>query len=383
MSEPAFQSEPCTGQRAAQWGDAGLWDAPTWKVRLRVQREERRIELDKPFALIGAHPRCDIRIEESKLPPVVYLVVACPDRIEVWPTCPLAFPVWGRVGKNHVLSIGRSRIRLAFASMGKDSDFIATEDEELSGGLRDDAEERSEIGPDEIARSECPDPTARLILDWGKGPQYKSLNRNVTIIGEDHPSLIRLHNADLHRCDHGLVCFGSDVWLINLHPDRVPPDAPIVTRVAPRKQSHLVGGIHLWVEADERTDLGTLEHAITPPNGGVFEEPANREAPPATEAFANEAGAESEDQSSESGFVAPRPSGGRNPGRTAVSREGADVIMDDLTERLLETNARKAQRRQWFRVAGWAAVALFAVLSVVAILQFGVLPIVRSIYGGD
>ncbi|MCS7466782.1 hypothetical protein NZK35_09020 [Stieleria sp. ICT_E10.1] len=365
-----------------------LWSAKRWGARIRKKGEETWIDLNRPFALVGSDPRCDVQIGDSKLPGVVYLVVACGDRIEVWPTCPLAFPIWGRVSKNHVLMVGKSRIQFYFKDDGDETEFthhIADDDDsaditqDVAGSTRP-AENRRSAGKDGSAEVSADVlPTATLILDWGSGPRHKSLNRNVSILGEDHPSLIRLHHADLERCDHGVVCFGDDVWLIELHPDRLGKSDSLIRQIRPGDKSVLVGGIHLWVEGSEPLDVKKLvksrkkvgrERSVPQPAPSRGE--VSTAVVPAAPTTSSEAV-----RPSSAATIASR--------RVAVvestSHDEAESITMELTDRLLETNARKSFRRRLLKISAISGLVTLAVAVVLAILIWGVLPMVRAIYG--
>lgn len=404
-----------------------LWEAQRWGARVRTKGEERWIDLKKPFTLVGSDPRCDVQIGDSKLPSVVYLVVACGDRIEVWPTCPLAFPIWGRVSKNHVLLVGKCRIQFYFKE-DQDADFS------FAAGLEDDSADISQDNfehqsPDAradnaggSAASVSPEaiPTAKLILDWGRGPRHKSLNRNVSIIGEDHPSLIRLHHAELYRCDHGVICFGDDVWLIELHPERLAAGGPLIRKVNPGDPSALVGGIHLWVEGAEPIDLTALTKAPIP-LGQMLVDEERTATRSLVERRVSDAGQASASASSgmtaitlpderleeshtmartdsadkppaldnfglktvTTGVVAPESNVAAQRPVSAVrstSHDQAEDITMELTDRLLETNARKSFRRRGIRLAAIIGLAILALVVVIGILVYGVMPIIRSIY---
>lgn len=365
-----------------------LWSAKRWGARIRKKGEETWIDLNRPYALVGSDPRCDVQIGDSKLPGVVYLVVACGDRIEVWPTCPLAFPIWGRVSKNHVLMVGKSRIQFYFKDEGKETEFShdAVQDDDsaditqdVAGSIQSGQGGRSagKDGSAEVSADALPNAT--LILDWGAGPRHKSLNRNVSILGEDHPSLIRLHHAELERCDHGVVCFGDDVWLIDLHPDRVGAGKSIIRQIHPGDRSVLVGGIHLWVEGSEPLDVTKLVKsrdktgrgqglAHSAPRRGDVPSEGVSAAPPVSPASTHR-----------------QPTVDSASRRVAVvestSHDEAESITMELTDRLLETNARKSFRRRLLKIAAISGLVTLAVAIVLAVLIWGVLPMVRAIYG--
>lgn len=322
-----------------------------------------------------------MQIGDSKLPSVVYLVVACGDRIEVWPTCPLAFPIWGRVSKNHVLLVGKSRIQFYL----KDEPKLAVEDEDsLDISLEDGfgagidlPVDPTQTDPIRPGRQMILPTTAQLILDWGSGPKPKSLNRNVSIIGEDHPSLVRLHRADLYRCDHGVVCYGDDVWLIELHPERLAKDESVIRQVLPGEPSALVGGIHLWIQGAEPIDLDTLVRSPCPESEGYSGH---------AELFAGASSWEPGEGDTRGERRGRR--GGKKSNRVdrdvammgAASDDEVEHLTMKLTDQMLETNARKAFKRRLIQIAAVSGLAAFAVVVVTAIILAGVIPIIQSIY---
>ncbi|MCA9139474.1 MAG: hypothetical protein KDB00_22025 [Planctomycetales bacterium] len=429
---------------ATRSDNTNLWKAQRWGARVRAKGEERWIDLNKPFALVGSDPRCDVQIGDSKLPSVVYLVVACGDRIEVWPTCPLAFPIWGRVNKNHILLVGKCRIQFYFKEdQESDFSFVAELDDDSADISQDNFEQDTSAASKNagshanVAVSSEAMPTAKLILDWGRGPRYKSLNRNVSIIGEDHPSLIRLHHADLYRCDHGVVCFGDDVWLIELHPDRAAANDPLIRQIRPGDPSALVGGIHLWVEGAEPVALESLTRSPEPVGRKPIEGPLEEVREPLEESVANAV----QSTMSQDDATATGPENAVGPAKAIVqesysattpvspttaspevtervnsvpdvpqramvtagtgviepesdsdirrrvstvertSHDEAESITMELTDRLLETNARKSFRRRALKISGISALAIIAIGVVIGILAYGVMPIIRSIYG--
>lgn len=376
-----------------------LWSAKRWGARIRSRGEDQWLDLKHPFALVGSDPRCDVQLGDSKLPSVVYLVVACGDRIEVWPTCPLAFPIWGRVSKSHVLLVGKSRIQFYFKEDPKlaveDEDSLdVSQDDSFGAGidLSSDHEPLDQVPLDQArsGRQVILPTTAQLILDWGGGPKAKSLNRNVSIIGEDHPSLIRLHRAALHRCDHGVVCYGDDVWLIELHPERLAENESVIRRVMPGESSVLLGGIHLWVEGADPIDLDSLVRSPVPQiedarieGAGIQGASAHDESFADALTWAPGTGGEGSVPGSRASGRSAKKSN-RAEGEVAkigtASDDEVEQLTMKLTDRMLETNTRKAFRRRLLRIAAIAAIAVFAVIVVAAIVFMGVMPIFRSIY---
>lgn len=344
-----------------------LWSANRWGARVRRGDDDRWIDFDKPYALVGSHPRCDIVIEGSKLPEVVYLIVACGDRIEAWPTCPIAFPIWGRIHKAHVLLVGKSRIQFCLECEFK----VASQgpnDSPIKMGLETDP-----------SRDSVPPPTAGLILDWGSGPKRKTLNRNVSILGEDHPSLIRLHRANLERCDHGIICFGEDLWLVNLHPSRVRDGEPLLRHVPPTERSLCIGGVHLWSESSPPVNLERLTRSPQQRNvlgirpsfmSDLDEEPSfDGERPSMEDAAETEEG----QKNSQIGALRTVHQG--------HDSEEMEKLTQQLSDRVLETSVRKSVRQRVLHGSMIGTLAVIALMIVLLILLWGVVPIIQTIYG--
>ncbi|MCO8122484.1 hypothetical protein NHH03_12115 [Stieleria sp. TO1_6] len=307
--------------------------------------------------MVGSHPRCDIQIEDSRLPSVVYLVVIHYDRIEAWPTCPLAFPIWGRISKNHVLLVGKTRLQFFLKDDSPDTDVVEFESD-LIEPVDAPLDVEQQLGTSPVP--EIADPDADLVLDWGSGPKQKSLNRNISILGEDHPSLIRLHRAHLHRCDHGVVCFGEDVWLIDLHPEHLSEETPIIRHVRPGDPSVVLGGVHLWITGSEESDIDHLVKSARPIKS--FE--------PLATTISDDDIETARTNTSEQ--------------NVAVVQAGSDDKVESLelalTERFLKKNAKQSFRRRALKFSAMTILSLAALSGIAVILTKGVLPMVRTIY---
>ena len=364
-----------------------LWSSKRWGARIRRKGEDQCIDLERPFALVGSDPRCDVQIGDSKLPSVVYLAVAFGDRIEVWPTCPLAFPIWGRVSKHQILLAGKSRIQFFMKDDPKLMPEGELEDEDSLDISKDDAFgagiELPDYQPPPVhfgaGKTAIAPPTAQLILDWGSGPRPKALSRNVSIIGEDHPSLIRLHRAVLRQCDHGVVCYGDDVWLIDLHPERLAEDESVIRRVMPGDPSVWVGGIQLWVKGAEAIDLENLVRSVASQPAGHMDHPEITVDAPASSRDVGIA-IETEAEIDERGANVACGTDREVVRNGSASNDEVERLTMRLTDRMLETNARKAYRRRLIKITAIYVLAVLAVIVIVTILFMGVMPILRSIY---
>ena len=221
-----------------------LWQHSPWGVHLRTGRarspdesssddpNEQWIELQRPYALIGPHPDCDIRLEDDRLPDVVYFCARVDDSIQVWPLCALAFSEWGTIQPGKTLFVGKTRIR-----------FLGAEHSEFPGGAQ--TASRPEKHLKETPR------TAKnrqnLIFDWGEGFVAKGIRRSVTIIGESHPSTLRLHGYGLQTCHMAVVEQNREVWVIDLDLSGRSCKSPLAYRLGVGKEAIRVGMVDVWL----------------------------------------------------------------------------------------------------------------------------------------
>jgi hypothetical protein len=229
-----------------------VWSAIRWGATVSTRGEKSWVELPKPYALIGSHPRCDIQISGNRIPSVAYLVVICADRIEAWPVCAIAFPVWGVIEESTQILVGKSRIQFVSEIS---PDWPQAKASQPGDALND-------AGP---VISAAPLPDASLFFDWGRGKREKPLNRRVSILGDDHPSLIRMRRVGLEQCDRGIVCLDRRVWMIELHPERISAEEPLVQRLDALEAPIELGRTKIWAgqpanprsTADEFSDGGS------------------------------------------------------------------------------------------------------------------------------
>ncbi len=179
------------------------WPSARWKILMVEHGVEQWVEPSLPFALIGSHPCCAGHVAEGRVPPVAYFACCFADAVEVWPLSPIAYPRWGVTLPEHTLSVGKKRISLFHEShrlWPQIADRGAIPDRNTAG-----------VGAAQGVKR-------KITLDWDGKPRSKLLARRVMIMGDDHPSTLRLHGQGLATCDHAVVCVGASVWLINLNP---------------------------------------------------------------------------------------------------------------------------------------------------------------------
>src|SRR6056297_2556531 len=170
------------------------WPTARWKMVISDREGERWLEPSLPFALIGSHPCCEGRIDEIRVPPVAYFACCFDDSIEVWPVCPIAFPRWGLNEPEHSLAVGKHRVSLFHQSHRKW--------EKVAGrGNRPTNTFHTVRGVDNVVR--------QITLDWDGKNRKKTLDRRVLIMGDDHPSTLRLYGQGLTRCNYAVVSTGA------------------------------------------------------------------------------------------------------------------------------------------------------------------------------
>jgi hypothetical protein len=169
--------------------DPGLWEADSYRIRVIHGDSESWITPSQPFALIGAAQCCDVKLVGSKnLPQVAYFICCLRDRIEAWPTAAIAFPRWGVVSPEMELLVGHFRI-----TVHRDDPVTKDATEE-------------EVNAEVI----------QTRLTANKRTLNKKLKRSVTIIGDGHPSMLRLRDQGLDQCHFAAVAQDSQLWIVNV-----------------------------------------------------------------------------------------------------------------------------------------------------------------------
>lgn len=95
---------------SAAQAETALWEAAPWSVLVSHQDRQERISQSLPYARIGAHPGCEVVLDNPRLPPVAYLLVAFNGHVEAWPVAPIAMPHWGALADGEEFPIGTFRI---------------------------------------------------------------------------------------------------------------------------------------------------------------------------------------------------------------------------------------------------------------------------------
>jgi hypothetical protein len=331
------------------------WPAQRWSFRTSLQGTEGCQELPQPFALIGSHPRCHVRLEYKRLPPVVYLAVCYGKRIEVWPLCAVAYPAWGPIRGKTPLLVGGTRVHLVGES---DAGWAAAQPTQPGDAVNDFT-----------ALPENVSPAADLIMDWGDGPQARKLNRRVSILGEDHPSLMRMHGLALRRCELGIVCAGERVWAIQLNPDALAADEPLVRELVPGERSAWVGHVHLW--ANQPGPVATARF-------GSLLRPAHEAAGGNGKAAGN--GSSNGQASPSADEVEPDDWSPAIDTAETGPQVDADRFAAHFTNRLLAKTEERAKRETMLQLAAYGSLLLASLAVVTFILMLGIVPVFRAIY---
>jgi hypothetical protein len=211
-----------------------------------------------PFATIGSGERATARVTDSRIPQMAYLICAFADSIEVWPLCAIAFPRWGVMRSGDSLRVGKAEIT-----------FYHSHDETKPDSPRD-----RPINPSAMPvrhgnffsaiTGHPPNPPRIVICCFGMC-RYKTLRRRVTIMGEDHPSTLRLYGFGLTACSHAIIAVNGSAWLIDLTFPETKSEEQWAMPLAPTPQS--LGRGQATIAADwGPTASGLLEpHGEAPP----------------------------------------------------------------------------------------------------------------------
>lgn len=166
-----------------------LWSAPNWSVIVnRKQAGLQKLEQPLPYARIGSHPDCEVHIDNPRIPAFAYLLCAYSGIVESWPLAPIAMARSGRFRPGDQLVVGSCKISVEI-------------DAEQS-----EQPDSSDPGPD----------YPRLEVSVPGGQSTTKLKQAITIVGDDHPSLMRIHDAGLRQCHGALISIAGGLWFLDL-----------------------------------------------------------------------------------------------------------------------------------------------------------------------
>ncbi|TWT56251.1 hypothetical protein [Allorhodopirellula solitaria] len=205
--------------------DMAYWTESKWAVISSSANQSQRLEQRLPFALIGAGTHCDLQLPVQDGLKTAYFACCFDDRIEVWPLCAIAFPVWGVIPSEIEVLLGHLRLR--FERTGR------------PGGSNEGANNTNEEGAIENANSFASD--VELTMAWNQKSVTKKIARTVTILGSQHPSVWRTHGRGMQACDHAIICTQNRVWLVDLQPAPQPGLPRSAYELLPNQQYYQIG----------------------------------------------------------------------------------------------------------------------------------------------
>lgn len=189
------------------------WASSGWRVRVFDGSRTKWINLTRPFALIGSHPCCALRIRGLHVPEVAYIACCLRNHIEVWPTAPIAFPRWGVIDSQTEVVVGPCSMTFHHAADG---------DQSFDGRNLHEADSLRQRNP-RVAEAGLPSNAAHLAdsevetcFFWSGNELPRTLRRPVTVIGDDHPSILRLHKCGMGVCNFAAVVQDQKLWLLDL-----------------------------------------------------------------------------------------------------------------------------------------------------------------------
>jgi hypothetical protein len=294
--------------------------------------EGKVVYLDRPFGLIGSHKHCDFRIAESSAPDVVYALFSLPGRVEVWPLGRVAFPVWGPISVDTEFSVGKTQLRLISSP------------------------ERGQILQSDSSFTWSTDNEKVLKIRHGKKKRSILINRQASIVGSAHPSVIRLQGAKLASCALAVVCFDQGCWLLRLDIDSRQTGESRSNFVAEGEQT-VIGNLSIGYQVRPKSDESSAHY-----ESGILSH------------------GEDDGEDSSKNLLTREPRG-KLPENSRLSPE-LDITPDQITDRLASI---QRQRTQWFSIGKkLATFALIVCATGVVVWALSVLvPKVIKIYGLD
>ncbi len=212
------------------------WPSRKWKVTLSGDGSTREIEPELPFALVGSHELCSIKINvpEHRVAPIIYFLCCFEDTVEAWPLCSLAYSRWGRIDAQDTLLVGQTTIAVSHL-----------ETEHTTACVREDRQQPAEALSAWVSAEsrDAQQDTKSLSLVLGcHGKLWcMSLHRPVNILGGRHPSTLRVHGHKLARCDHAIIASGASVWLIDLKASSCCSEGERVTKLQKSADPYVIG----------------------------------------------------------------------------------------------------------------------------------------------
>ena len=173
------------------------WPAAAWSITVTQkggagdQPATQRLTQALPYARVGSHADCEVCLPHARLPDVAYLLCCVDGVVEAWPLAPLAMARSGPMRVGESLWIGTFRVAVEIDAATRNAEPQGSED---------------------LLSPERP----TLEFTGEKGRWSTLLRRPVTIMGDDHPSVMRLHAVGLRQCHGAFVTTGGKVWYLSL-----------------------------------------------------------------------------------------------------------------------------------------------------------------------
>lgn len=361
------------------------WASSRWKISVSTGGEIHWIEPTHPFVLVGAHPCCEVRILDKRVPDVAYIACCFIDSVEVWPVCPIAFARWGIAEPQHELLVGRSRVSMYHpAHAGWE---VAAPDERTQ--------------PVSVEEPKLPE----ITLEWGGKPRPKQLHRRVTLLGQDHPSTLRMYGQGMRRCDHAVVAVDQWLGVIRIHPNERDAVADLVQRVSEGDPPIQIGKVGFCIGTPDSTKQPVTKRPIQQmPQFEQQQAPAQAIVPVTKPAAARD-GRKTQPQipASDTGKRPARKKPGRSPkantnraqagkadqirskgsgAREAVKRASdPDELTSRVTDRLMSIDQAKFNKRRIVVQSLCTSAFVIAGLVLAYILFTAILPLIAELRG--
>ncbi|TWU01290.1 hypothetical protein [Stieleria varia] len=344
-------------KRTSTTTTAILWDAPRWSIVVQKDGLESRFELTQPYARVGSHPGCEVTLENTRLPDVAYLLCAYGRHVEAWPVAPISFPEWGKLRPGEPLHLGGYSVSVDF---------------DPESGMRKTSAER--VFP-------------QLQMATQRKRVTLNLHRPVTVIGADHPSVLRLRDVGMQVCHGALIADSQSLWYLPLCPVTHPSaSGETIAQPIASGQYASLGDVYIGLDDDVTVPFPATRSASSERDSD--EDSVDLVEPVKTpEMLATKADLASKTTSSDhlvdgvstdtvvtshrhrrqadSGTAVPMKSGTSPSPRPGMDFE-ADVFVTDVTRRMVQIK-RKQTTKYWLIMG--AAFCLSAAIAVVVILK--------------
>lgn len=245
-----------------------LWPSRPWKITLSKRGEVKEVEPELPFALIGPHKQCTVRIPgaKNKFPPVVYFACSFTDAVQVWPLCAIAYPRWGKIRPEEEMLIGRIAVTAQHIETATEEHRQA---EDMTSDVVLTASSTSLFG---LEKEDHHGPHPDIVLGFHGKCRTVKLRRRVTILGDQHPSTVRVHGQNLAPCDHAIVTFEDSVWVIDLRLPRQGENTQQARKLEPDGTPIEVGNMTIALDKQpaNATEAANHSNAVTGPDAATI-----------------------------------------------------------------------------------------------------------------